>query len=418
MDGEEIKFKTRQSVNKLIVAALFLVVFLVYVAPFFLFEQASSQAALTRYALLLTGIVFIWQFRDNFSELGFDNIHVLVVLLLFLYLLLNSIVLSDESKSFRRLLLVFLLFLPFVFLKINTGLIERIIFSFVFLIFLFSAFSLVYSFFNETLPSGYRHGGIYQSGVREVAYFGNTIVAGLHYGVALIGAFYFFLTTRKNMVLAISSFMIVSLSLYIYLTFARTAWVAVGAGFIVLFALLYRKELIKRFLFVASAGLLFAVNYAFTRLGYEVGTRGLTYRDEIWKESILRIKEHAVFGHGLLNKIDWIYLESIKQSFNNSHSMYLEILYQVGAVGLALYLMLLFYTFWVLYQSARNGIYGKLAIFILAVLTGGSLAALVDIIGWIDSPNYVWMWIWVPLASSLPFSRELKAARLKESVCS
>lgn len=418
MISDKLSLKTRPSVDSLVAMVLVFVVFLIYISPFFLFEQASSQAALTRYALFLTGIAFIWQLRKNLFEFGFDNAHILIVLLLFSYLLLNSIVLSDELKSVRRLMLVFLLFLPFVFLRINVNLAERIVFTFAFMVFLFASFSLVYGFFNEALPSGYRRGGIYQSGVREVAYFGNTIVAGLHYGVALIGVFYFYLTTRKIPILVVSFLMMATLSLYVYLTFARTSWAAVGVGCIILFVLLYKKELRKRFIFVAAIGLALGVYYAFTKLDYEVGTRGLTYRDEIWKESIRQIKEYMMFGHGLLNEIDWIYVESIDRSYNNSHSLYLEILYQVGAVGLALYLLLFSYSVWVLYQSARNAIYGELAVFILAVLSGGAVAALVDIIGWIDSPNYVWIWLWVPLASSLAFSRGLKAARLKQSVIS
>lgn len=53
------------------------------------------------------------------------------------------------------------------------------------------------------------------------------------------------------------------------------------------------------------SSIVFLLNY----IGYEVGERGLARRNEIWKASILQIRERWIFGHGLLSSIGWITLD-------------------------------------------------------------------------------------------------------------
>lgn len=389
---------------------------LVYVGPFLLFETSSTQAAWVRYLLLLSSVMFFLYSRDELKKI--DKVHLFLLVSLFGYLLVNSLFLSEELRSIRRLVFVVFLFVPFLFLRLNVEVLENIIKVIAFSIFLFALFSLALNYVNDSLPTGYREGGLYQSGVRQIAYFGNTIVAALYYGTALLAAFYYFLTTKSKVNLFASSVVAAVLSLYIFLTFARTVWLAVGVGLVILLTLLYTKELRQRFIFIITLLVLAGVCFSLTKLGYEVGERGLSIRDEIWIETIRKIEGYWVFGHGLLNRINEIYVASIDFNFNYPHSLYLEILYQVGGVGLFIYLVFVFYSSWIYYQAMRCKLYGNLGALFLAILLGSTLAAIFDMKGWIDSPNYIWMWLWVPLALSFNFSKELKRSRLEESVCS
>ena len=39
-----------------------------------------------------------------------------------------------------------------------------------------------------------------------------------------------------------------------------------------------------------------------------------------------------------------------------------------------------------------------------------TVAMVVDIIGWVNSPGLVWMWLWLPLAVSVAFECKLKSS--------
>ena len=140
-----------------------------------------------------------------------------------------------------------------------------------------------------------------------------------------------------------------------------------------------------------------------------MGERGLTYRDELWKETILQMKGNWVFGHGLLNSIGWITIRDGAARYNNSHSLYFEIIYQVGLAGLFLHLCCVASAIYVLFKSFLLGVFGSLSVLFISVLAAISVVMSVDIIGWINSPNLVWMWLWFPLAVSISFERNLKS---------
>mgnify|MGYP002738551998 CR=1 FL=1 len=383
---------------------------LVYLAPYWWFQQPTTQAALVRVFLVVSVCCLIFEYWKGEEGRGiyFDRTHLVLFLLLFGYLLLNSLFLSENFKSVRRLFFVFILFLPFVFVDIKESFLEKVFLFFAVVVFLFALLSLAVNYYDNTLPLGYRKGGIYRSGVGQVADFGNTIVAGLYYSTGLLLAFYFYLTARNNLVFLLSVIMVAVIAAYVFLTFARTSWLVAGVGLIVLMLSTYERELRGRFYFVVFVLIALLSYYALTKLGYEVGVRGLTYRDQIWAESFLRIKESIAFGHGLLSETGWIYIDSPQKKVNNPHSLYLEILYQTGVVGLVLYLLFLLRSLWLFFVAVRRRVYGKTGALFLSALIGVSAGMTVDIIGWINSPNYVWLWLWVPMACSFAFIRGLK----------
>ena len=274
----------------------------------------------------------------------------------------------------------------------------------------FSAvFSLFNHYFNGTLPRGYRQGGLIDSGVNGFAGFGNTIVAGMHYAIAFSIVNYLYFTEKNRSFLIVWGVFNFFLFIYIALTFARTAWAAAFVSFFVIFLMTFRKKQLRFYIPIAlliPTFLYFYLNFA----GYEFGERGLTYRDEAWLYTLSKMEGYWFFGHGLLNTIGWIPIRGGATQLNNSHSLYLEIVYQTGLVGLFLYLLSIVLSFYTLFKCFLKDIYGNVSVLIIAVLSSISVAMVVDIIGWVNSPGLVWMWLWLPLAVSVAFECKLKSS--------
>lgn len=387
------------------VSLLVFAILLIYLAPFFVFEQSSKQATLIRIALFSASLYFILAsfkggeefFLNRFGILSFS------IFLLFFYLVLNSIFLSDDYKSLRRLAFLACLFIPFLYIKIDFVKSRAVLVVVALVISCLAILSLFNHYLAGTLPSGYRQGGLIDSGIDDVASFGNRIIAGMHYAIAFSIVTYLYFTEVNRSLLVVWGVFKFFLFVYIALTFARTAWAAAFVSFVVVFVMTFRKDQFRFYIpivLLVPTFIYFYLNFA----GYEFGERGLTSRDEAWLFTLSKMDGYWFFGHGLLNTIGWIPIMDGAKQLNNSHSLYLEILYQVGFVGLLLYLVSMVSAFYVLFKCFFMKIYGSLSVLLIAVLSSIS----VDIIGWINSPGLVWMWLWLPLAISLVFERKLK----------
>lgn len=144
----------------------------------------------------------------------------------------------------------------------------------------------------------------------------------------------------------------------------------------------------------------------YRQLAYEFGSRGLTHRDEVWRTVIERVGEHWWFGHGAHTDLGDVVL-STGQVVHNPHSLYLEVLYQFGAVGLASLLVMLLASLWTLLRSRAT-----MAPLWFSVLAASTIVFMVEMHFFIAAPNVVWMWLWLPLAGALgAASREYWAPR-------
>lgn len=391
------------------VSLLVFAILLIYLAPFFVFEQSSKQATLIRIALFSASLYFILAsfkggeefFLNRFGILSFS------IFLLFFYLVLNSIFLSDDYKSLRRLAFLACLFIPFLYINIDFVKSRAVLVVIALVISCLAILSLFNHYLAGTLPSGYRQGGLIDSGIDDVASFGNTIIAGMHYAIAFSIVTHLYFTEVNRSLLVVWGVFKFFLFVYIALTFARTAWAAAFVSFVVVFVMTFRKDQFRFYIpivLLVPTFIYFYLNFA----GYEFGERGLTSRGEAWLFTLSKMDGYWFFGHGLLNTIGWIPIMDGAKQLNNSHSLYLEILYQVGFVGLLLYLVSMVSAFYVLFKCFFMKIYGSLSVLLIAVLSSISVAMIVDIIGWINSPGLVWMWLWLPLAISLVFERKLK----------
>jgi len=130
--------------------------------------------------------------------------------------------------------------------------------------------------------------------------------------------------------------------------------------------------------------------------------RGVGLRLPIWKGVIAEIAEAPLLGHGVLTKLH-IFVPGY--DFQVAHNAYLHVLWQGGAVGLGLFVLLMATAFrqaWLLGKER-----GQFVIFSVLVFTAGIMLTGVDDV--IVRPREQWMVFWFPLA--LLISRQTINAR-------
>lgn len=394
-----------------VIALLTISLFFIYLSPYWSFEDSSRSASLIRIMLFLTSLFLIpyallKKIKVNGQLIKTGPVNVLLSAL-FLYLFVSAFFVSEDYQSARRLLVLIFLFLPFIFLNLSAQFLRNIIMLVAVVIAMFAALSLINQYIQDGLPAGYRKGGVVSSGISGIASFGNTIVAAMHYAIGFTLLIFLFFTETKRVLLWLWSVLLVFVVIYIALTFARSAWVTCLVASFVVYALTFNKAKIR--FYILPAFLLLALSYFASKIiGYEIGQRGLTHRDEIWINVISQIKGHWVFGHGLSTPFEPIPTLGGRVLVHNSHNVYLEIIYQTGLIGLLLYLSVLFSVIYTLFKAYLMKVYDDTSVLVLALLVSVSVVMLTELNSWIHSPNLLWMWLWTPIALSLSFERKLR----------
>lgn len=396
------------------IALLVISVLLVYLSPYWSFEDSSRSASLIRITLFLTGLSLVVSFaakEEIYKNWRFKLAPLNILLaVLFLYLFLNSLFLSHDLQPVRRLILLVFLFLPFVFLNLSTQFVKNIIMLIAVVIAIFAAYSLINQYLHGGLPTGYRQGELVSSGKDGIASFGNTIVAAMHYAVGFTLLTFLFFTESQRILFWLWAFLLSFIVVYIALTFARSAWVTCLVSALVIYALTFNKSKV-RFYVIPALLLLILLYFVINFFGYEVGERGLTYRDETWGIIVSRMEGYWIFGYGLSTPFEPISIAGGRQIVHNAHNVYLEIVYQVGLIGLVLYLLTLCAAIYTLFKAYLLKVYSDLSILFIALLIAVSVVMLIELNSWIHSPNLLWMWLWAPIAISLSFERKLISFR-------
>ncbi|QRY78450.1 O-antigen ligase family protein [Pseudomonas sp. PDNC002] len=339
---------------------------------------------------LLVGSVALIRERARWFSLTF-----VLFCVFWLGLVVNAVA-ADSSSSVRQLLMIMVFSLMTIGLGGSDGRTWRIVLGIGALSGAgFAAFSLLHKAWLGEFSFAYRTLNIHDSGVPGVADFGITIEAGMHYAFSFIVALWLALRSRRWPSLTLWSACAALQGAYIYFTFSRAAWMAALIGAVVLVLVGAEGRVRKAFLSLMALGGLVALMVGYKRLAYEFGTRGLTHRDEVWRTVIERVGEHWWFGHGAHTELGDVAL-STGEVVHNPHSLYLEVLYQFGAVGLASLLLMLAVCLWSLWRSRSS-----LAPLWFSVLAAASVVFMVEMHFFVAAPNVVWMWLWVPMAGAL-----------------
>ena len=119
-------------------------------------------------------------------------------------------------------------------------------------------------------------------------------------------------------------------------------------------------------------------------------SRGANYRAEIWMTAWESIRETPLLGHGLNSRFEPT-VNGVR--IQHTHNIYLGVLYHGGAIGLVLYLSMVFVA---LSHGWRNrGNQHALAALLMLVFSG--VFMLSDVANVITNPREVWLYFWLPI---------------------
>lgn len=356
--------------------------------------EGSSWAGVIRISLFLGFVIFLADLCLRREKIGISILWC-CFLIFWMYMVVNSVSVAGDWQPVRRLMLI-MAFVAGVYLVTKAECWRPVLMASVVVGAIFAALSLVNKYAMGEISLGYRAIRLYESGFPGVAYFGNSIVAGMNYAFCFLGAVWFALCTKGLRARLWWCLLGLIMLVYIYLTYARTSWVACAIGAGVLALLLTEGRARWRLIVTTAIGVLAVLVFGFSALVYEVTQRGLTHRDEIWVSALSRLAGHWWFGHGAGTPLGLVPIAEGSNIVQNTHSLYIEVLFQFGLVGLVLLLMIMALAAWRLFQDRSS-----LAVFWLAILAAMSAVMLVELRSFVSSPNLVWIWFWLPLGGAL-----------------
>lgn len=367
--------------------------------------DSTSWSASMRIALAPVLIVLLLQLYWERPLLS----PVRLVFALFIgYLLLNAWWVADSSQAIRRILIIAVFTCAVCMVGVRDISWERLLAWVVAVGAMLAVFSMGHHLIKGSFPFGYREGGLVDSGVVGVADFGNTIVAGMHYAFCFLFAFWLALSAKTRRAALMWWGCLIVLAIYIYFTYARTSWVAsaLGAGVLVM---LLAGSRVRQGIYIACAVLaVCVVVLGWQALSYEFTVRGLSFRDEIWLEVLSRMDGDWLFGHGAGVGVGEIFISNGMYTVHNTHCLYLEVLYQFGAIGLALMLVTMMSCGYFLYLRRSN----RLACLWLAMLVAVAVVMLVELNSFASTPNLVWIWFWLPISGAVAMAGTERVAHV------
>lgn len=381
---------------------LALAMIVLFVGPFWWPGESSSWAAFIRATLVLALLCAVPGLRRrsfHFTPLAGT------VLVLIAYLILNSLFADDSLRSFRRLLLIVVFILGVGLIK-SDGPFDwkKILQLSVLVVAGFAAFSMLNLAAHGAFMLGYRQMSLSSSGVATVADFGNTIVAGMNYGFFLLAGLWLMLRSRHRGEFAIWLLCCALIALYVFFTFARTAWVATIVGGFTLMCMMTTGKVRRNILLISAAIAVIILLLGFRELLYEVEVRGVTNRDEVWRTVFERLSGHWWFGMGAGSALGEVALRS-GQVVRNTHGLYFEVLYQFGIVGVVLLMATMAHCAFRLLCARMTSEISRLW---LALLCAIAVVMMVELHTFVGSPSLVWEWLWLPIAGALSISREVR----------
>lgn len=320
------------------------------------------------------------------------------------YALLSSLLLGD-GKVGRRILLLFALFTSVCVIEgqgrnyIRTLLAVMVVVSAV-----AALITLYYYWEAGHLFKGYRMYAIADSGVAGLAAFENSVLASLEMAFSLVVAFWLILTIRSTPARLAMLCCCVPIVVYLFSTFGRSGWLAAGVAIVALILVISKPVSRRRIVIAGGAGaaLILAIFHQF--VAYELFQRSLSGRDEIWAMVIGLMPGHWLVGHGADISIEDLLgvqkLLGADAVINHSHSIYVEVLFNYGIIGLVAFTTVIIGTLYVLWRSRRDAL-NQLW---FAILAGTVVVMAVDFNSFISTPNLLWLWLWLPIGWALALS--------------
>jgi len=218
----------------------------------------------------------------------------------------------------------------------------------------------------------------------------NPIAGASVYGMAALVCCFYFLDKKKPHDWIYTG-LCVTILFSVALTQSRGPWLALLSTFPIGAILTRDKKLLATVLCVILIGvIMFFFIEGFK--GSILRPGNVSYRLEIWEQTLKRIKEAPFFGKGISGERTFIMADGIK--LNHSHNVYLGTTFNGGLMGLLLLFILQVLVLWegfLCFIRENNFIYVALLLFAFICIATMNH-------GVINHPEALWLYFWLPLA--------------------
>lgn len=385
-----------------------------------LFNADGSRYATQTYLLLFVPSLLLL-LRDRFALIFWRQFPAYCLLALMAWVMVIAALHPGSEKSFGYWLKIVLLLGLYVFavgrLVASPRRFQIVLVAAALVAVLFAWLTLYYQFMVLDRSLDYsiiRRARLTELGWHGLADLEHPILAGLYYGIFTIMVTWFFLAWRMSAVrTSILALAMLGLLLYVLLTFSRGAWFSLAAGGITLLLLFLNR---KAYALLAISLLLLAAGaYMYWPEIQNERSIGVNGRNFIWNNWLQHLPQFWLWGSGAGADLFFTFPEGTRQvgqTFKHAHSLYLQLWYQYGVVGITLFLTTLASLLWKGWQCRSN----PLAILGLGLLVFAMVAMVSDVYAIFHRPSPYWVLLWLPigilLGVSVPEARCDTAQRL------
>lgn len=256
----------------------------------------------------------------------------------------------------------------------------------------FAIWTIIYQYFVLDKQFDFmtiRKNRLYAVGYEGFGDLDNPVIAGLFYSVPALMGLYLFVSVRKNLwadtLLVLATSAICS---YIVLSLTRSAWFALSAGsLVVLIVNPNRRSL------VCGGALLILMMLMLINFSDELmhlKDRGFSGRELIWSDWFNKLNDFWLLGAGLGQ--DYIYRFENNMVTYHTHSLYLQVWYEIGIVGFVLFLAFLL-SLLIKGWTCRRHSLAKLG---LGLMVFSMVAMMADVGTLFDKRDDWWVVTWLP----------------------
>ena len=288
----------------------------------------------------------------------------------------------DDAKYIKRIIIIFLFVLAIIALhhKNNTLIIKLLLLSSV----IYSLAAYYYYFVHFIIE---QHS--FNTRIIGLGNLSNPLLSSHIYGAFSAFIMAYFVRTKRSFKQDIALILVfIGLFSFVLLTQSRTPLLALTV--VVIFLLVqYRSKRTWYFfiIFCSLMAIYFMLNFDL------ISQRGLSHRPFIWSFTWHEIIKNPLFGTGLGSKIS-ITIESLNTTFSNAHNIHLGLGYNLGFIGLFLWLILLISLVVIFIKNNHS----QIAQAGIILLIYGMVAGMTEGGSFFSRPKEIWFLTWLPIA--------------------
>lgn len=362
----------------------------------FLFNNDGSRQA-TQVHLLLFAPALIVLVKERFALSLWRQPCALALFALLGWVALCGTLGDEATHSGRywlRIVLFILLYIFSVGHLMRNSMIERPLLAAIVLSACFAWMTLYYQFVILDKPLVYEAlrgtGRLKALGWNGFADFSHPIPAGLYFGFfALLLLSVLVERELKTVSLLFTLAGLMGLLIYVLLTFSRGAWFSTLAASLTLLVLSPKPR--ARLLLVIGALALLLMAVVFWPKVQHEWFLGTSQRGLIWLNWFERLPEFWLLGKGA--GVDLVYSYPWGDVVRHAHSLYLQLWFEYGVIGISLFVLLLI-SLLVKAWRLRAQPEARIA---LATLVFAMVAMVSDIAAIFHRPSPYWIVLWLPV---------------------